>query len=344
MPDEKIATILFGNGLGMSLDQNYFALETAIRNIYGQMSKQEQSVIRLGLDDVPLSEDDLEQHHDLATNCEVLKNYEPFNLLNEEGQQFPEMYQNFIYKVAKYFFDYNEDLPHYFEGNLSQFIQNCERCNIATLNYDKLLYSALWRQGLFNNGYQATLLDGVYTNSSGFTQDNLIRKYGNDFGWFLHIHGSPLFFTSTSDSTINKRGIGSLPPRFNANMCSHNHVVLASTKQKPGIISKSELLLCYWYYYTLALSESNLIILFGYGGGDKHINVPIMNRITEKGEDENLDLYIFEWKTNETDQERKQFWAKTILPEDNREYPFNLFRETNILGVDLNNLDNLTPI
>ncbi len=142
--------------------------------------------------------------------------------------------------------------------------------NIATLNYDKLLYSALLDRNVFQ-GYNGSLVDGFH--STGFKPKNLERRNEHEFGWYLHLHGSPLYYSN--ENGIFKSHI--TDPLQNTPQHQRNHFVLTHSTLKPEIITKSMLLSAYWDFFNIALNESNTLILFGYGGEDRHINQAVMN-------------------------------------------------------------------
>jgi hypothetical protein len=64
------------------------------------------------------------------------------------------------------------------------------KSHVATLNYDKLLYEEFINAGICS-GFSGQLVDGF--TSSGFDSSNLVRLYGRNFGYYMHLHGSPLF-------------------------------------------------------------------------------------------------------------------------------------------------------
>lgn len=105
-----IATLVFGNGIGMALDPKYFLLQTGLNSSYEKFSPQEKKLISLDKNDVPSSEPELERHHLIMTACQELTSHENINLqwLSADGKQFPNLYQDFIYKTATHFFKYDE--------------------------------------------------------------------------------------------------------------------------------------------------------------------------------------------------------------------------------------------
>ena len=89
----------------------------------------------------------------------------------------------------------------------------------------------------------------------------------NREGWFLHLHGSPLFVTRegepkkiTRDKLADYAGENSF------------HVVLTNADSKPSVIESSSILTQYWQKLDELLRDAEKITLFGYGGEDKHLN------------------------------------------------------------------------
>ena len=312
-----ISTIIFGNGIGMELDPNYFLLETGLRTAWDSFSENEKRIISLGSNTMPASkEGELERHHVIMTACQKLITHENNNLLwlSPEGKDFPNLYQNFIYKTAKHFFDYRGSLPSNFIDGLIKHIGNNNRCNIATLNYDKLLYKPLIDRQILSGYQDDGLVDGIHNVASGFSPENLLRIYYN-FGWYLHLHGSPVF--RTSGTTINKSNLNSLPTNAVENDAAHNHIVLAKTDQKPEIISNSVLLGAYFEFFTYALYESDALYIIGYNGLDKHVNFEIKKWVSTKvNKGVKSTIKIIERKDS---GHKEDFWVTQLLPERRRD-------------------------
>ncbi len=165
------------------------------------------------------------------------------------------------------------------------------------MNYDKLLYESFINNDIFEGGYGAYLIDGML--DSGFHEDSLERKFGRNFGYYLHLHGSPLFIDQNNLIVKLRRdqlasysqGIG-------------HHIVLCHIDHKPSVIDSSYVLKTYWDYLKFTLSEADEVILFGYSGLDKHLNMMIKPYLKSRK------CRVIEWSG--TDGDRDAFW-KTEL-------------------------------
>ncbi len=306
-----ISTIIFGNGIGMALDPEYFQLTAGLNSAWDSFSKDEKLLISLGSNTMPSSEAELENHHVIMTACKKLMDKENNKLswLSDDGRNFPDLYQNFIYKTAKYFFEYENNLPNSFIDSLIEHIKKKDRCHIATLNYDKLLYAPLIAKKTLS-GYQDNgLVDGFHQIKDGFSPENLLRIHYN-FGWYLHLHGSPVF--KTTDGTINKASLNTLPSDSIENNSAHDHIIIAKTEQKPEIIANSILLGAYFEFFTSALSESDELYIIGYSGLDKHVNFEIKKWILIKSNQKNsATIKIIEW---ENSGHNEDFWIQRLFP------------------------------
>lgn len=296
--------IIFGNGLGMALDPNHFSLANALSEIWdtdGVLSDGQKELICrcTGRQDAPEGEHELDSLHLAVTSCETLGRIGSGRVhwLSDEGQQFSVMTARYIHKVATYLHNYNGNLPEAFVDPLVQFVKDT-KSHIATLNYDKLLYSSFIDNEIFS-GYNGYLIDGMVDH--GFSADNLERLYDRDFGYYLHLHGSPLFINSNGgikklprdQLTLDDKRIG-------------RHIVLTHVKHKPEVIAASDALSTYWGYLRFCIAESNEIILFGYSGLDTHLNVMIRPYLKEKK------LTIVEWEGAGDSQDRNMYWKQKL--------------------------------
>ena len=206
--------------------------------------------------------------------------------------------QEYIHTVSSHLFDYTNSLPASFKDPLIDFIRDT-KSHVATLNYDKLLYEAFIDAGVCN-GFSGELVDGFL--GSGFDGSNLVRKHGNRFGYYMHLHGSPLF--KDVNNKTYKLNISNIST---GNIFSSKHIVLTHIPHKPSVITASKVLSTYWNYLILSLSEVDEIILFGYSGCDTHLNEILKihaNSQTKR---------IVEWDGDSfTTQQRQDFWDKEL--------------------------------
>ncbi|WP_157057347.1 hypothetical protein [Loktanella sp. 3ANDIMAR09] len=208
------STIIFGNGLGRALDNDFFQLPTAMREVWRDKEALNDAQKKLvssaieGVDsDGPTSEDQLLGTQLALMACRILRvavNDDSLqHWLTNDAMKFPDALQKYTYLVAKYFhqFDANftsNPLWSDFIDHLVIFISD-SKSHVATLNYDTLLYQPFNEERLIGdrkiklcNGFDGTLLDG-YTKKLGFSEQNLSRKRLQNQAFYMHLHGSPLF-------------------------------------------------------------------------------------------------------------------------------------------------------
>lgn len=315
-------TLIFGNGLGMALDCNYFPLEKAIKHVWnepGVLSDDCKKLIRLCLpnpkQEYPSGEHDFDLLQTALISCENLKEIqkeENNGWLTDNGNKFPKEIRSFIYKVAYYFHNPNKKLPDEFINSLIGFIEGEENPpHIATLNYDNLLYGPFVcekhdveredKKHIFD-GYNGYMVDGFLRR--GFDPENLIRRVPGNLGYYLHLHGSPLF--KTKERIIKKDGLSSFQLEDRG---FKSHIVLTHFEHKKKVIADSDLLRTYWEFFDQALDESKEVILFGYSGLDTHLNERIEKRISR--DFNSIKIRVIEWndpKYEENSHDRKNFW------------------------------------
>jgi hypothetical protein len=251
------STIIVGNGLGMALDPEFFKLETAIDTIWNsqRVSSSQKELISLCLsaqgvhDRKPQGEDDFDILHRAVGACQFLKDISfganENNWLTDDGQLFPQEIQKFITSVAWHFHGYPRALPSGFVESLASFIRKTNS-HVATLNYDNLLYQKLIEENILH-GYDGYLVDGFHTRT-GFNKQHLERKKKKTFGYYLHLHGSPLF---VDDNGITVKQGQQIPWDVPT-----KHLVLTYVKHKSSVIDNSEVLKVYWQYFGKGLRES----------------------------------------------------------------------------------------
>lgn len=272
-------TLIFGNGLGMALDAQFFQLDRSIRQVWADpdvLSGQEKDLIHRCLASVdkavPVSEDDLE-HLQLALDACITLQSLPRGAegwLTDQAAGFPTAVRNFLHAVAHGFLSDGYALPADFVRPLVDFIQ-ATKSHVATLNYDCLLYQAMLDGGVLQPTYAKTkLVDGMQ-DVAGFRSENLERKWGNDFGYYLHLHGSPLYVEDeeSDPSKIYKLQRTSVQQKMSG---AGRHIVLTHFKHKPSVIDRSAVLKAYWDTLAEAIQESCEVLLVGCSGLDEHLN------------------------------------------------------------------------
>lgn len=301
-------TLIFGNGLGMALDPRHFSLTNAMENIWNDpiaisgVHKELISQCLGGNGVIPERESQLDPLHLVISACKTLNSINTsqgmnVHWLSQEGQQFPVAVANYIHKVATRLHLYDGGLPLAFIDPLIEFVRNT-KSHVATLNYDKLLYGAFLDAGLMGGYFNTTLVDGMV--GAGFSSEALERWYNNTFGYYLHLHGSPLFF--------DHHGLARKRERHELNPFSpegSDHIVLTHVNHKRSVIGASVVLSAYWNYLNFSLNESEEIIVFGYSGEDDHLN----DLIAAHGQSKHI--VIVEWSgIGQAQQQRINYWAQ----------------------------------
>lgn len=300
--------LIFGNGLGMAIDANHYSLTNVLNTVWNDDTLWNDTVHRdliqncIPSGQCPVSEEELDKLYLVSTSCDYLNDYP--NTVNGEhwlsnyGQEFTEATQEYIHTVASHLFDSTNTLPAVFKTALIDFVSTT-KSHVATLNYDKLLYEAFINAGICS-GFSGQLVDG-FTNS-GFDSSNLVRLYGRSFGYYMHLHGCPLF--QDENGVTYKRSISQIS---SGNIFGSKHIVLTHIPHKPSVITASEILSTYWSYLIFSLSEVDEIILFGYSGCDTHLNKILKVHAITKNKK------IIEWDGDgQTTQQRQQFWDNEL--------------------------------
>src|SRR6218665_81405 len=297
--------IIVGNGLGMALDQKHFSLDNALAEIWnkeGFLNRKQKILIGrcLGRKGAPAGEHELDRLHLAITYCKALNQIGAgkTHWLTKNGQNFPDITARYIHKVATKLHNYNGGLPCEFETALVEFVKKT-KSHVATLNYDKLLYKSFIDNNVFGRYNNASLVDGMV--DTGFSAKHLERKYGNTFGYYLHLHGSPLFVNhGECVKKLSRNGL-----TIDSDEASE-HIVLTHVKHKPSVIAASHVLSTYWDYLRFALSEVNGLMLFGYSGEDKHLNEILRPYLTA------TPVQVVEWSGAGEQAERNAFWQELL--------------------------------
>lgn len=300
--------LIFGNGLGMAINPSHYSLPKALNTVWEDDSLWTDTAQRnliqncIPSNSCPISEDELDKLHLVSTSCDYLKEFSPTtsgdHWLSNYGHNFTSSAQEYIHTVSSYLFDSTDSLPASFRDPLIDFVRDT-KSHVATLNYDKLLYEAFINAEICK-GFSGQLVDGFL--DSGFDSANLVRKYSHKFGYYMHLHGSPLF--KDRDNVTYKLATSSVAT---TNIFGSKHIVLTHIPHKPSVITASKVLSTYWSYFILSLSEVDEIILFGYSGCDTHLNKIL------KMHANSTPKRIVEWNGDFfTDQQRQAFWNSEL--------------------------------
>lgn len=299
--------IIFGNGLGMALDNQYFTLKKAMANTWfnsNVLSNEHKKLIQDCLASqnsktVPMCEEDLGNLHGAVIACKLLNiiNTGDVHLLTDLGKEFPMVTQEYLTNVAWYFHHSGKELPIEFLDPLYRFIRKT-KSHVATLNYDNLLYQKFIEERILDR-YNSYLIDGFW-DETGFAEENLLRKFNHDFGYYLHLHGSPLYVESKEKKCIIKQKQGE------AIAIPTDHLVLAHVNHKRMIIDYSDVLKVYWKFLNRCILESKNIFVFGYSGQDDHLNNMIANYSGKK------QIIVIEWDGTNKLENRQSFWENAF--------------------------------
>lgn len=289
----------------MALNSEYFQLKTALHKVWTDtdlLSTPQKELIKSALEntsdeDYPSSEDQLDDLQVALFASELLKGFETPTVqwLNDNSRDVVNAFKRFIHQVSLYFHKYNGELPEEFIDSLTEYIVR-NRAHVVTLNYDNLLYDPLCRRKILS-GFDGVLIDGF---TRKFDPSNLIRFADKvkTLGWFLHLHGSPLFVEDRKLSGAGRAFLGA------EEEC---HIVLTHVAHKLSVIENSEILSEYWERFDEALEESSEIIVFGYSGVDTHLNKVISNRAKDKL------IGVIEWSELGSKAERLEFWKSKLV-------------------------------
>lgn len=308
--------IIFGNGVGRALDNDYFSLENALENAWDDpnvLTETQKALIRQCLPEevlerdpnvAPKSEEELDILQRILAACDEIGKQERVagpSWLTDDGKAFPTAIRRYIHRAACYFHEGPHVLPPTFTKPLRDFITST-RSHVATLNYDELLYRSFVGTDVFR-GFSC-MIDGFL---STFSNDNLTRKYPNNQCYYLHLHGSPLFHTLPDGNTykVGMSGLSAI-----AGHSSH-HLVLTHVTHKTSVISASPVLMAYWNRLAEACQEAEGIVLVGYSGGDTHLNHLIKNYVGNK-QLEVVERKRPEYSTDEGNRARFAHWRNLL--------------------------------
>lgn len=296
--------LIFGNGIGLALDPKYFSLENGLMSVWNDtnhLSKDHKKLILSAIEGTtqetpPSSEDQLDQLQVAIVATEFLSNFEVGGIswVSPPAKELPSTFKKYIHEVALHFHRSGYQLPEEFLEPLSDYIK-ATKSHVVTLNYDNLLYDGFKSTSVLD-GYRGPLIDG-YWAKDGFDEEHLDRHNIARHGWYMHLHGSPLFI---GNHKVMGAGRDFLDPE------DESHIVLTHVEHKPLIIGSSHILSSYWRRLEKAFEESNRIILFGYSGLDEHLNERIKLRKEEK------ELLIVEWVDAGSEDERARYWEEKV--------------------------------
>lgn len=287
----------------MAIDGQYFSLGAGLKSVWSGSEHFQQehkqlvtsAIPGLSNEDYPESEEQLDQLQVAIVSSEFLRDFETDDVkwLSDSCRDLPQAFRRFVHEVASYFHDSNQALPAPFVEALSDYIKTT-KAHIAVLNYDNLLYDSFTESEVLS-GYRGSLIDGFLRN--GFSKDNLDRHNINRLGWYLHLHGSPLFVGNRK--LMRDERLFVVPNES-------SHIVLTHVQHKPLVIASSNILSEYWSRLTIALDESEKVVLFGYSGTDTHLNEVVIQHAKNK------EIHVFEWDRAGGEADRIRLWNNQL--------------------------------
>lgn len=293
MNDKETITFLFGNGLGMAIDPEAFNL----RKIANELSEEEKySTMNKFIKGNVEAEDPLKLmqatahgYHDILNIIENLGfsdangnefeqlNYHIKEMVKSKDFAVVKALNQFVNDLVKKIFNYNVPSCSKIVKSFNSFMNNLwdliaqmnstsTKIHFTTLNYDSLIYESFVANKI-------KLTDGFLPSGKGhcFKARNLIQgllPHHDCIGLYLHLHGSPLFYSNKEGNEIYKHI--KLELAYDEIEYDLRHIVLGSFKQRS--IQESSLLTTYWDVFYTALKWSKTVILFGYSGRDMHVN------------------------------------------------------------------------
>lgn len=147
----------------------------------------------------------------------------------------------------------------WFENGFNNFLLK-NKVNIATLNYDDLLYRAIF-SSKDNEKFQEKFTDGF--KETVFNRWEFYEWVRQGRSRYCHLHGSYLFSKERED--IKKHCSGNSLPE-------HPLVILTSQSNKQEKLLGEVILRIYHRHFLEAISQSKRLIIIGYSGRDKYLN------------------------------------------------------------------------
>ncbi len=314
------STIIFGNGLGMAIRPDIFSLNDcankAMLSKDYSLSYDKLELIKAclpqsnTLDSFDFSEENMKELQEILFCCRRINGIETntsvsCGWLNEHGKKFDEYMREFSFNIARYLVEYAvpvsqtrffDEKYNAFEISLSEYIK-ASHSHLATLNYDTILYDMACRNNLFKG--KKCLFDGLIKGKP-FSNGSILRPDALKSSYYLHLHGSPLFYQNSKGEVYkyDRKDLKELQfsvEQANGNFCG-SFLVLAPPEHKSAIINSSPLLLKYWHCLAEAIQESDCVVIVGCSGEDKHLNDYITTTINKK-----TNVYIVEWNGNSHD-------------------------------------------
>ncbi|WP_406721341.1 SIR2 family protein [Thioclava litoralis] len=341
--------LIFGNGLGRSISNDFFLLEKGLEAAWnsGLVSEPQKKLISACLQDrdalidqessfdtVPEGEDELRKLQQVVSACDMIRQIEDQfpesgdNWLTDNGRAFPTAIRKFVHQTACYFLNRNTrgrgesvslNLNTSFVSHLNNFLIR-NTATVATLNYDDLLYDAFNDTEVFTG--RRRLRDGFGAGGSfNFSQaERRQNMFGG--GWYLQLHGTPLFINDANGEPrkLTRRDHQNKIAQEDYDGTASIHLVLTNVNYKPAIIQSSEILKTYWEKLRLILPSATNIVLMGYGGRDNHLNDLLASYAPEAS------IRVVEF-SNDSEEEHLARWNGILKGKVSKTYPMSNIQE-----------------
>lgn len=260
----------------------------------------------------PTKEDELADLQRVLNSCDTIRKFEKRiqgdGWLTEKGKEFPAAIKKYFHQTVCNFYKNTNKLPSGFQDALREYITSTGS-HITTLNYDDLLYDCFTDTAVFKNYH---LRDGFFQKGFDFERAQKLYDKNRKEGWFLHLHGSPLFVNIGENLKKKKRS-----EFANIVGTESRHLVLTNVEFKQSTINGSEILSAYWKKLREIICDVEEIILFGYGGADTHLN----DLIFRASRIHNVSIHVVEKCLGKSPQERLKYWQKALnFPVNETEY------------------------
>ncbi|MFK7871275.1 MAG: hypothetical protein AB8B58_18810 [Roseobacter sp.] len=168
--------ILFGNGLGRAIDNDFFQLQRVLQSSWDNndiLDENKRRLICACLENgvvendlsAPTSEEELSDLQRVLDACDTIREFETegagHRWLTTHGNSFPVAIRRYFHHAASLFHEGGKELPVSFAEPLRDFVRETGP-DIVTLNYDDLLYEAFTGTDIFNQHF---LRDGFFADS-----------------------------------------------------------------------------------------------------------------------------------------------------------------------------------
>lgn len=287
--------LLIGNGLGRTISYQHFGLDMALQNTWKKLDTSNKKLLReaFGADSLaPKAEKELRSINKIANALKIVfetsSHGAKTNLLTYEGINFYYLLGYINFRTATFFHELTKksSFKSTFKKSISEvydfakILTKKRRIDVATLNYDRLIYSKLLQASyhIHFDGFR----DSFY---SGFNSKSAAAPI------YLPLHGTPLIYEC--DSSYYKVSASDMDEfllkkndnfnywlnRVKSKSWGLSPIILNDEQDKFTSILGDRLLKEYYEKFSELAATSEQLIIFGYGLGDLHINAVIEEKL-----------------------------------------------------------------